>query len=82
MSINVFGDISMQTGVTDMLLIEKTFYECDSDMFKTIFKLMGMDTPVQRHENVRRTLFDDLRDICDEKDAIFHDFLAKQKAEG
>jgi hypothetical protein len=77
----VFDRIAIQSGIDDVLLIERTFYECDSDEIKTIFKLMQIEMPKQKHEkNPReRTLFDDLRDICDEKDTMFQEILKNKR---
>lgn len=81
MSTELFDRIAVQSGINDMLLIERTYYECNSDEIKTIFKLMDMEMPKQRHEkNPReRTLFDDLRDICDEKDTLFQEILKNKR---
>ena len=73
MSSDIFKMISKQTGVDDLLHIEKIYYECNKDEVATIFKLMGIAMPNIRGEKLvhEQTVFDDLRVICDEKDTIF-----------
>ena len=68
--------ISKQTGETDLILIEKTFFECDSDIGKTILKILNVSYKEKRKPEL--TYFDEMRKICDEKDTIFQD-LKKQK---
>lgn len=79
MSEVLFKQISNQCGVNDLVEVEKMYYKCDCNEVKTIFHLMGMEMPLQRHEKTMRTVFDDLRDICDEKDTIFQGLINKQK---
>jgi len=74
----LFDIISKQTGIDDLLLIEKSYYECNSDCTKTIFKLLEIELPKLRPEKPK-DVFDDLREICDQKDTIFQDFLEKNK---
>lgn len=69
--------ISKQTGVTDMLLIEKTFYACDSDVADTILTLM--DVNYEKPAKKPRTLFDDIRQIVDEKATVYQDMITHQK---
>lgn len=76
----LFEIISKQTGVNDLLLIEKTYYECNSDDVKTIYKLLEIELPPMKEE--KRTLFDDLRQICDEKDTIFQEIMKKNRENG
>lgn len=73
---NVFQLISDQTGIDDLLYIERVYYECKQNQIETILKLLKVETPVTKP----RTLFDDLRDICDAKDTIFQEFLAISKS--
>lgn len=68
--------ISKQTGVSDTLLIEKTFFECGSDVGATVLKLLNHEY-VERPKP-ERTYFDEIREILDEKDTIFQD-LKNQK---
>ena len=74
----LFDIISKQTGINDHLLIERTYYECDSDSTKTIYKLMEIELPELR-EKKPRDVFDDLREICDHKDEIFQDIIKKNR---
>jgi hypothetical protein len=74
----LFNIISKQTGIDDFLLIERAYYECDSDTTKTIFKLLEIELPELRNKR-SRDVFDDLRDICDEKDTIFQEVLKKNR---
>lgn len=67
--------ISKQAGVDDLLLVEKTYYECKSDITKTILTLLNKEIPKLRHEKDEhlKTVLDDVREILDEKEAIFYD---------
>lgn len=78
MSIDKFEyDLIMnQTGINDKNLIEKIYFEYKSDTVKTILKLLEIELPV-RTEKIRN-VFDDFREILDEKDTIFQEFLTKQ----
>lgn len=79
MSNETYKIISDQTGINDLLHIEKTYYECNGDEVSTILKLMNMSLPKTRNTKKLKTLFDDLREICDEKDTIFQEFLSKNR---
>ena len=70
---NIFEMISKQTEVDDLLYIEKLYNECNCDAVATIFKVMQVDMPRIRSERHKddRNIFDDIRTICDEKEAIF-----------
>jgi hypothetical protein len=67
--------ISKQTNIKDNILIEKTFFECNSDVYNTICKLLD----VKEKEEKPRTVFDDLRMICDEKAVLFQNILKSSK---
>ena len=67
--------ISQQTNIKDVLLIEKVYYECDSDVCRTIYKLLNL----HEKEEKAKTVFDDLREICDEKAVIFQNILKSSK---
>lgn len=71
--------ISKQTGLNDLIYIERVYYECDRDEIKTIVKLMDRPYALTNEEKRPRTMFDDIRQICDEKDTIFQEMLSKQK---
>lgn len=72
----LFKIISEQTGEKDLLVVEKTYYECNSNEIDTIFKLMNISPPIKKEKP--RTVFDDLREICDEKDYIFQQIMKKE----
>lgn len=65
--------ISKQTGVDDLFIVEKAFCECKENELQTIFKLMGMEMPQVRGVKLdhEKTVFDDVRQICDDKDVVF-----------
>jgi hypothetical protein len=69
--------ISKQTGESDLLLIEKIFFECDSDIGATICKLQNIE--YKEPKKPKKTEFDDIRKILDEKDTIFQEYLEKNK---
>jgi len=73
--------ISSQTGIDDKILIEKTYYECGSDVVATICKLLDIKT-VPRNDACKTTpsVFDTIRNICDEKDTIFQELMQKAKS--
>ena len=66
--------ISSQTGEDDKLYIERVFMECGNDVSKTIIKILNIDTKVDKKE---KTVFDEIRQILNEKDAIYFDMIAK-----
>lgn len=65
----VIESIKMQTNVTDDVVIEQTFKDCQGDVLKTIMKLMDISEPPKKAP----TFFDNLREICDEKDTIYQE---------
>ena len=67
--------ISSQTGEDDKLYIERVFMECGSDVSKTIIKILNIDTKVEIKE---KTVFDEIRQILNEKDALYFDMMAKK----
>lgn len=62
--------IKSQTGVSDELQIERVFYECNSDIVKTIMKISNINdnTSVRKKEN---NVFDNIRAIVDEKEKLY-----------
>lgn len=68
------GIIAKQAGIDDLLLAEKSYYECKGDVSKAILSLMNITVSLQRHEKEEKekTVFDDIREIMDEKEALFH----------
>lgn len=69
--------IASQTGVSDMLVIEKTFMECNNDTSNTILKLMDMLPP--KGEPKEPTKIEMFRTILDEKERIYHDVMSGKK---
>lgn len=67
--------IAKQTGENDLVLIEKTFYECECDVGATILNLMQFS--YSERPKPAATEFDEYRKILDEKDAIFQLRLEK-----
>lgn len=65
--------IASQTGVDDKLSIERIFMECHNDTSLTIIKLMNL--VVEEPKTRETTVFDDIRIILNEKDAIYHDIM-------
>lgn len=74
---NTFEMISVQTGIDDLLLIEKTYYECGSKDIDTICKLMNLKQ-IPKIEK-EKTIADNLREILDEKEAIYQQFMQNIK---
>ncbi len=69
--------ISKQTGETDLLAIERTYYECNQDVGATVCKLMNI-TYKERPKRTK-TEFDVYREIADEKDTIYQEMLKKKR---
>ena len=69
--------ISKQTGVQDTILIEKTFFECDSDIGATVLKLMKIE--FKARPKTPRTEFDHYREILDDKDTVYQELIARTK---
>ena len=69
--------ISNQTNIDDTLLIEKTYFECNSDVGATVLKLMNIS---YKEKKVKKpTEFDEYRKILDEKDTEYQKVMAKMK---
>jgi len=71
--------ISNQTNIEDTLLIEKTFFECDSDIGATVLKLMNI--PYKKPVLKKPTEFDEYRKILDEKDTEYQKVMEKMKTQ-
>jgi tRNA isopentenyl-2-thiomethyl-A-37 hydroxylase MiaE len=69
--------ISDQTNEKDLVLIEKTFFECNADVGATILKLMNISY-VEKPKKAR-THIDEMRDILDEKDTEFQKVMESMK---
>lgn len=61
--------ISKQTGVEDLVLIEKTYFANHGDIGATVCKLQNLHF-VEKPKPLY-TKFDEIREILDEKDQIF-----------
>jgi hypothetical protein len=73
--------ISSQTGIDDLILIERAYYECKANTIDTICKLMDIKQ-VLRNDAARETksLMETFREILDEKDTIFQQILSESKS--
>lgn len=69
--------VSKQTGIDDMLLIEKVFFECNSDVGSCILTLM--DIKFETKPEPISTEFDEYRRILDDKDRIYQQVVEKSK---
>lgn len=75
-----YETITSQTGVTDKLEIEKVLLDCQGDISLAILRLLSLQTiekPIQEP-----TIFEQIREILNEKDRVYHDVIAKNKAQG
>lgn len=70
MNADVLSIIKNQTQVQDDVHIERIYYECQGDVIKTIIELSGIKIP--KHQEKPKTLFDDIREIVNEKESIYH----------
>ena len=58
--------IKRQSNIDDDILVERVYFEEKRDVGATILKLMNISYPETKTR--LRTVFDDVRDICDDKD--------------
>lgn len=70
--------IADQAGETDLLFVEKTYFQCNGDVGATVLRLM--DYKYEERQKPPRTKFDEMREILDEKDAIFQGIIEKSKS--
>jgi hypothetical protein len=63
--------IKSQTGVSDELQIERVFYECNSDIVKTIMKISNINDNTLLINKKENNVFDNIRTIVDEKEKIY-----------
>lgn len=68
--------IASQTGIDDKLHIERVFMECRNDISSTIIKLMNLIE--KKRPVVEPNVFDEIRVILNEKDALYHDIMARK----
>jgi hypothetical protein len=66
----VIDSIKKQTNVSDDALIEQTYKDCAGDELKAIMKLLNIE---ERKSSKPPTLFDNIREILDEKDKIYQE---------
>lgn len=76
MDVAIKDMIRNQTNVHDMVLIERTYMECENDVVKTIMKLSNI---VSKETVKTPTIFDELRTILDAKDAVLQDKIQESK---
>ena len=67
--------IAKQTNIEDTILIEKTYFECGSDVGATVLKLMNIEYKSKPVPS--RTQFDDYREILDDKDSVYQQLINK-----
>lgn len=63
--------IKNQTQEKDELHIERVYYQCGSDIVKTIMNLSNIKDNAPIKESTS-SIFDDIRKIVDEKENIYH----------
>ncbi len=69
--------IALQTGHEDRLEIERILIESENDVSKAILNLMSLK--YQQKEPKESTIFDQIREILDDKDRIYHDVQLKNR---
>ena len=62
--------ISNQTHITDMIEIEKEYMKHNGDVTATIISLLGLSDTLKQPQKPR-TIFDDVREIFDEKEELY-----------
>ena len=68
--------IVSQTGIDDKIEIERVLLECQSDISRTILKLMSLKS--NDKEPKEPTVFDQIREILNDKEQLYHDHLSKK----
>lgn len=61
--------IAKQTGITDKLQIRKCYFKNNKDITNTIMELMSLEID---KEHVKPSEFDEIRNIMNEKEKIYH----------
>lgn len=69
MEADTLSIIRSQTGVDDDLYIERTYFECNSDIVKTIMALSDIKDNTTKEED--SGVFVNIRKIMDEKEMIY-----------
>lgn len=77
MDIETKNIIADQTGQTDLIIIEKIFFECNGDVGACVLKLLNISYD-EKHKQPY-TKFDEIRTILDEKEKIYQNIMDKQK---
>lgn len=67
--------IRTQCQEQDDLTIERVFHECNGDVVKTLLKLAN----APEEQEKPKTIFDEIRTICDDKDTVLQEKLAQSK---
>ena len=67
---DVITIIKNQTEIEDEVYIERIYYESKGDLIATIMKLSNIEPP--KVDVKPKTIFDDIREIVDEKENIYH----------
>lgn len=72
--------ISIQTMINDNELIEKIYNSCKEDVIKTICKLMEQENNITLVPEYvkKRNVFDDVREILDEKARIYQNLISSK----
>lgn len=71
--------IGKQTDIDDPVLIERILMECNNDIAQAILKLLGSNDKVE--EPQEPTVFEQIRNILNEKDAIYQTLNKAYKTE-
>lgn len=65
--------IAKQTGITDKLAIRKCYFKNNKDMTNTIMELMEIETSHEdKSKYTKPSEFDEIRNIMNEKERIYH----------
>jgi hypothetical protein len=70
--------ISKQTGIEDLIHVEKVYYKNNGSMSDTIMELMEY-THCTPNKEEKHDEFTNFRKIVEEKEAIFYKFVARTK---
>ncbi len=71
--------IANQTNVTDLIEIKKAYFLHDKDITATIIHLLGQPSVPRSKNKKPRTIYDDIRDIFDEKEQLYRDHMSRQQ---
>jgi len=62
--------ISNQTQITDLIEVEKEYMKNKGDITATIISLLGLSSTIKEFSKPK-TVFDDVREIFDEKEELY-----------